>query len=189
MFLSKIELNYKTTPNMFRSVKDLHRFVYSAFQPGQTHKARSSAGAAAILYRLEMNGDLLVQSLTVPAWECPAQVKEFQPIVSDGDTFYFRLKANPIVKKNGKILPVLDRNQIMWLERKGRENGFDILSANVLSVKEHSLSNTDFAVIKAVTYEGMLQVSDSQQFIKGVERGVGRAKAWGCGLLSIARHH
>lgn len=40
--------------------------------------------------------------------------------------------------------------------------------------------------IDAVTYEGVLTVTDRQLFLQSLTSGIGKAKAYGCGLLTLA---
>ena len=37
-----------------------------------------------------------------------------------------------------------------------------------------------------VDYEGVLAVSDPDLFSTAFRKGIGRSKAWGCGLISVA---
>ena len=39
----------------------------------------------------------------------------------------------------------------------------------------------------AVTYEGVLTVTDTELFCKALTEGIGRGKAYGMGLLTVAR--
>jgi CRISPR system Cascade subunit CasE len=39
--------------------------------------------------------------------------------------------------------------------------------------------------ITACTFDGTLEVADAQRFLSAVRAGVGRARAYGCGLLSL----
>ena len=41
--------------------------------------------------------------------------------------------------------------------------------------------------IAIVEFEGVLTVTDPQRFLISLGRGFGRAKAYGCGLMLIAR--
>jgi len=38
-----------------------------------------------------------------------------------------------------------------------------------------------------VTYDGLLEVTDPDALRRTLTRGLGRAKAYGCGLLTLAR--
>ena len=42
-------------------------------------------------------------------------------------------------------------------------------------------------VLQTITYEGNLRVTDADLFRKSLTRGVGRARGYGCGLISLAR--
>jgi CRISPR system Cascade subunit CasE len=38
-----------------------------------------------------------------------------------------------------------------------------------------------------VTYEGILEITDVELFKEVLTKGIGRGKAYGCGMLTIAR--
>jgi len=38
-----------------------------------------------------------------------------------------------------------------------------------------------------VIFEGSLEVTDRDLFVKTVSEGIGRAKAYGCGMITIAK--
>jgi CRISPR system Cascade subunit CasE len=77
-----------------------------------------------------------------------------------------------------------------WLHRQGENNGF--------SVSEFFVENHSFNKVKkpndpntrqftSLDLHGQLIIDDPGQFTKIVENGLGRSKAFGCGLLLIKR--
>jgi len=125
----------------------------------------------------------------------------------------FRLVANPTRKidtksagdgtrRNGRRVPLRDEAaQLAWLVRKGREAGFslgDDIAGAARSVVVQPLGDatgrrnrgpggrTDRLTVRGVAFEGVLTVTDPERLRIAVARGIGPAKAYGCGLLSLA---
>lgn len=120
--------------------------------------------------------------------------------VQRGSAFSFRLRANP-TKRLGKssneapgkrVGLEKEEQQLNWLKRKASLGGFCILHAEVSQdalledivrdpiTGEHSLT------LIAVQFDGVLQVTDQEQFVKTLINGIGSAKGFGFGLLSLA---
>lgn len=119
--------------------------------------------------------------------------------VADGQTWRFRLRANPIhsaatpkTGERGRIhAHVTTEQQRRWLMEKAQKNGFsveeddfDVVDARWYTfAKKRNESN--MVTIRTATFEGILCVSDTALFIRALTGGVGKAKAYGCGLLTI----
>jgi CRISPR system Cascade subunit CasE len=147
---------------------------------------------------------ILVQSATQPDWDyafhnarhllaAPPQVKPFTPGFADGQQLRFRLVANPTFKRAGKRLAWLhEEDQVRWLARKGEQAGFRLLQALATPIgmntgrkrDEHGDQSLSWF---GVRFEGLLQVTDAEACHETLIRGLGPAKALGCGLLSVAR--
>jgi CRISPR system Cascade subunit CasE len=88
-----------------------------------------------------------------------------------------------------------EMGQREWLERVGKRCGFEA-SAVIISPrgtlegrKPSSVPNDRTHVISCymADFDGVLRISDVEQFETAYSQGVGRGKAWGCGLLSLGR--
>lgn len=205
MYLSKLVLNERDriVRRELSNAHDLHRRIMQAFPDEQRDKPRADWN---ILFRQEPDSDvILVQSEIEPAWEqlppgylANHAVKTFDPQTIQlgvGRTVQFRLKANPSKRDNQtrKLIGLFrESDQIIWLERQATQHGFklqgvDVIpTPNVFGVKTKGISPIR---ILTVLYQGILEVTDSALFIKGIQQGIGRGKSYGCGLLSIARIH
>ena len=84
-------------------------------------------------------------------------------------------------------------HQKEWLQTRAVHNGFSLNEEDFTVVhsqwnifrKNHS---QDAKVrLLAVTYEGILTVTDTELFCKALTEGIGRGKAYGMGLLTVAR--
>lgn len=130
--------------------------------------------------------------------------------VTSGQELRFRLVANPsrkvkptdTGKRHSARVPLRsDEDRIAWLARKGRQNGFDLVAVNDdPDVPDTRVTPTGTRIghkredggAHAVTFDtccfdGRLRVTDLDRFLTGLRKGIGPEKAYGCGLLSIAR--
>ncbi len=203
MFLSQLWINLRHRPAR-RDLGDryeLHRTLMSAF-PAQLPADER------VLYRVEeaprqAYAKALVQSQTRPEWHqaerlndmrylqrLPA-VKSFAPQAQAGLRLHFRLQANPTVKRQGKRCAIYgERELLAWLARKGEAHGFEAAALDVRCVKLGKLYGNRRGrrqTWHAVQFDGVLRVSQPQAFLDGLHRGIGSGKAFGFGLLSVAR--
>lgn len=124
--------------------------------------------------------------------------------VENGDRMFFRLLANPARtvnitdKKTGEIIRrarLVSRtvdDQMSWLQDQAGHGGFALEDGGVFIVRSFRQSvfrHRDEAPVQflAVQYEGYLAVTDADAFRETIFRGLGREKAFGCGMLSIIR--
>jgi len=179
-------------------VYQLHRTVQSAFPDGLNQRSA--------LFRLDKIGpnrtQLLVQSAIKPAWNLPGDyaseigVKEFSPSFAQDSTYRFRLSANPVTVDHGRRKPIRDVNgQMAWLARQAQQAGFHIFSAEPRSAKLYlgtkvtqvaDKTKVDNITVYTVVFEGYLRVLDPGLFLEKLSTGIGRARALGCGLISVA---
>ncbi|MEZ6043688.1 MAG: type I-E CRISPR-associated protein Cas6/Cse3/CasE [Planctomycetaceae bacterium] len=129
-------------------------------------------------------------------------------VVAREDRYRFRLVANPTVKrkvdgkKNGRRDACgTEEQQLAWLIRKGEVGGFrlDMFETNdgrevpnvtvVPLGKISSFRKKDHRTLshQGVRFDGVLLVTDANLFLKSLTSGIGSAKAFGFGLLSVAR--
>jgi CRISPR system Cascade subunit CasE len=204
MYLSKLILNpspaARGVQRDLASLYDLHRTVMRAF-PDESH-----GGPGRVLFRLEpfRPGEppvVLVQSEREPDWSpleadpsylLSTDAKPFDPVIAKGRRLCFRLRANPTVKRNGKRHGITrSEEQLQWLERKAEGAGFCPMDVTVrkstryVSVSKSIRSRQQQTHLGA-DYEGILEVTDPERFAATMASGIGPAKGYGFGLLSIA---
>ncbi|GII94321.1 type I-E CRISPR-associated protein Cas6/Cse3/CasE [Sinosporangium siamense] len=196
-------------------VHEMHRTVMSAYpELHDTTVFRGTHGVLWRIDILPQ-GQIVqyVQSRTAPDWARlpeglllkPAEVRSLQPVldaVRPGRRFSFRLVANPTrcVKVEGaedrrRRVPIRPAELVAWLAGKGEQHGFiipvsrqggpDVTTSPVPRLvgkrrEKHPIT------IHPVRYDGHLVVVDPAAFTEAVVSGVGRAKPYGCGLLSLA---
>ena len=74
-----------------------------------------------------------------------------------------------------------------WLEKKAQKNGFKLLSVTAEGYHQHHFKNRGIK-ISTLDFHGVLEVTEPELFIQeALYKGIGPAKAFGCGLLSVAR--
>jgi CRISPR system Cascade subunit CasE len=213
MYLSRLILNPRSR-RVQREVAnpyEMHRTLMRAF-PDDLRK-----GAERVLFRLEpgRNGalSLLVQSWALPDWSFLAEhefrgyllpmdepnpaIKQFELTAAEGQVLAFRLRANPTARrtfqdKKRRVGLYDEEEQLAWLQRKGEQGGFRIVSARTSGQEDaggkirrdgesHDLK------LATIQFDGMLKVTDPERLGLAVRQGVGSGKAFGFGLLSLAR--
>ncbi|WP_197319949.1 type I-E CRISPR-associated protein Cas6/Cse3/CasE [Saccharomonospora sp. NB11] len=142
-----------------------------------------------------------------------ALVRCLQPVfaaLQPGRRFAFRLLGNPSKaaaepdslppRGRGRRVPLHDPNeQLAWLIRQGERCGFALLDAGVhgpdvalsalpplTGYKKARDTRTRKITITPVRYDGHLTVTDPAALATALQSGIGRGKAYGCGLLSLA---
>lgn len=217
MYLSLLCLNPRSRQvrSELANPYEMHRTIMQAFPDGLAHSAaRKDAG---VLYRLDTDARtgalmLLVQSRQQPNWHtlkpgylaagCAPQVRELRLRLQAGELLAFRLRANPTRRiargdeKNGgrRVALYKEEDQLNWLARKGAEHGF--------AVRQVWISRTDIDRGRmypdgsdrprelawfAARFDGVLEVIDPDKVQQAVFNGIGSGKAFGFGLLSLAR--
>ncbi len=159
-----------------------------------------------LLFRLEERPStrLLVLSPGRPDWERAftdfpgvlaghPRCQPFEPCLADGQRLRFLLRANPTVKRDGHRHGLFrEEDQRSWLDRKASDGGFVPLSVRIrgglIQVSSRGRQHgTDLQRHLAVEFEGILRIVDASRFADVLRHGIGSAKAYGFGLLSIAR--
>lgn len=146
-----------------------------------------------------------------------SQCKSFSPTLEPGERLAFRLRANPTVaksvagqrgrradvlmaakypfeaggeRKSQACVDAMDAAAREWLDARAEAWGFRLpMKPEVGAYRQHALSKDKGRPIRfsSVDYEGLLEVTDPGQLIETMAQGVGRAKAFGCGLLLLRR--
>ena len=122
--------------------------------------------------------------------------------LEEGARFSFRLRANPVhsissdaSRQTKPVAHASVKYQQAWLLDRCRRNGFEIPDgpdgAELLRIVERGVmrfgrSGGHRVTIGYATFEGVLQVTDTESLRRALVSGIGRAKAYGCGLLTLA---
>ncbi len=212
MYLSKLVINTHN-PMGVRSIVnpyETHRTVWQGFPNAE------DGGPGRVLFRLEATEKkrpvvVLVQSGIKPDWHpllnddvlVSAQCKPFNIVVPVNTELRFRLKANPTARKivdesqrdengrpkRGRVQLFSDKRQMEWLRGKAEKGGFRVIDCRVSEQRDYKSRKQhhgEWIKHYGVTFDGILQVTDSDLFQSAVSNGIGSAKGFGFGLLSIA---
>lgn len=98
-------------------------------------------------------------------------------------------------KKAKKIGVYSEADQLAWLAQRGARGGFQVESAIVTGAETisaakggtHAQAASKSGKIFTVTFSGVLRISDAEAFMQTYNAGIGSAKAFGCGMLLLAR--
>jgi len=189
----------------------MHQLVYSGFPD------REAGGPGRVLFRLEGDRPagaavVLVQSEREPDWRpllaervlLAAEHKPVRPRLATGQRLRFRLRANPTVrrvfggpsaegepKQSGVRVGVYGEDaQRAWLDRKASQSGFRVLDCRVADRGLQMARRRNGAPPLrhlCVDFDGLLEVTDPNLLATALASGIGSAKAFGFGLLSLAR--
>lgn len=204
MYLSLLRLNPRSRRARTEASRpyELHRSLMRTFPNSE------DGGPGRVLFRLDVDRRtgamaVLVQSEKEPDWTPlessqdlllrSPQHKTFEPVFARGQALYFRLRANPTVKRAGKRLGLpREEDQLSWLGRKGAQGGFEVVSVTVIpegmtrdGMTDKDGSRHDLSLL-SVRFEGVLRVVEPDLFRATLAKGVGSGKGLGFGLLSIA---
>lgn len=122
--------------------------------------------------------------------------------VKENTIWRFRLVANPthsIKTENGRgkvVAHITDAHQMEWMKSKASANGFEIVDdmCYIASCewktfyKNGGIPKSSYYKVSLlqVTYEGVLKVVNPDVMKYALLHGIGRGKAYGFGLLTIA---
>lgn len=134
------------------------------------------------------------------------ETKEYDKVfekVNEGVTYRFKIDANPTITKTEdgikKRIPLLPENtsrnekefvsQKEWFISRAKKSGFAVndvlINGNMRMIFKKGHEN-EKVVFQKTTFEGFLTVTDKDKFVETLKGGIGREKAYGCGMLSIA---
>lgn len=143
------------------------------------------------------------------------RIEETYAALRPGQRFHFRLRANPTRRVSekcsletgkgfGKRVELYrEEDQIAWLERKGKGDpdrkirafGFQLVTAKTkpdvpsvqVSPEGKRFSRKKNMAFNSVLFEGILEITNIDEFNEALRGGIGPGKAYGFGLLSISR--
>ena len=180
----------------------LHKAVYSLFAETRSTDEKNASVPSGFLYA-DQGGDyqsrkILLLSDRQPLEQVDGQYGQVQSKTISTDflqhqNYRFKVIVNPTRRDNAsrKLIPVKGREAIaQWFTiRASISWGFNVLPLQ-LQVDNTDVLKFPDKVGRPVTLaqaqvQGVLQVTDRQQFIQSFKQGIGRGRAFGCGLLQI----
>ncbi|HMT92541.1 type I-E CRISPR-associated protein Cas6/Cse3/CasE [uncultured Thiothrix sp.] len=198
MYLSRLLLSGEQLHNPY----EIHRTLWAAF-PDTPDQARD------FLFRVEQSSSrqaqVLMQSQRQPIAEAEharlLASKLFELNVLEGSQLRFLLIANPvktIVDEQGRLnskgevkkcrVPLINETeQVAWLQRKLADAALVSMVEVEKQLPLHFRKGGKPGKIQPYAFKGVLQVANAQALQDLLQYGIGHAKAFGCGLLSLAR--
>lgn len=205
MYLSRLQLDLVSAAAR-RDLADpyqMHRSLSRVFAPDE------DTPPPRFLWRLERSESagecnvLLVQAAQPGRWDVLAaqpgyflslqadKVVDTERLVQTGQRYRFRLLANPVVTRQGRRWGLRhEHEQLDWLMRQGRRLGFDVEGADVSGRQRLVMWKPGAGqpnVKDAVRFDGLLMARDAAALRAALVDGVGHGKAFGLGMLSLAR--
>lgn len=199
-----IELNHlgayhSWVENSFASEFDLDKRTRKLWRIDEIHNKKY------LLIVSENMPDL--KSLEKYGVEGSAECKSYLPFLeslSNDQVFRFKITLNPVVSvstgklsgKRGRVFPLLsEESRREYFKNKSEKNGFYI------GDDDFYISHSDFEILKKsygklgsktikvnkVTYEGRLRITNVADFKELLVKGMGKKRAYGCGMITIIK--
>jgi CRISPR system Cascade subunit CasE len=196
MFASLLHLSFNDMAK--QRIKDaygIHRIVYDLFDPTRVQDSAGQVPSSGIPYadRGMKKGEreIIIVSDRSPRQPDNGKLesREIPEKLLAFPWYRFEITINPVKRDNasGKLLPLRTREKVSeWFAAKAPSWGFDASQLEVLSLDVLQFEKKGQQVtLGQAALTGLLNVRDSALFTKSFTRGIGRGKAFGCGLLLI----
>ncbi|MBQ7529835.1 type I-E CRISPR-associated protein Cas6/Cse3/CasE [bacterium] len=212
MYFSRVLLdtNRRSTIIALASLNKLHGAIEMAFPGPRQHKIWRIdvlGGKTYLLILSQSKPELssLFKQFGPEGESATWETKDYDPLlqrITQGSCWHFRLVANPTLsqarnndgeRKRGKVMGhITTAYQEKWLLDRAEKHGFLLNNEEFRVVKNgwlHFRKGNDkyFVSILSATYDGILTVSDVELFRETLVNGLGRGKAYGQGMLTIAK--
>ncbi|MBI9083342.1 MAG: type I-E CRISPR-associated protein Cas6/Cse3/CasE [Desulfobacterales bacterium] len=180
----------------------LHRVVYSLYDDVRDPEQKSASRASGILFA-DQGGDFSGRRILMLADRNPADCVDGQygrvqsKAIPDGfldhHRYRFKVIVNPTRRDSTsrKLVPIKGREAIaQWFVERARQSwGFSVspehLQVDKIDVLQFSDKRDNPVTICQAHVQGQLSKTDHEQFCNSFNQGIGRARAFGCGLLQI----
>ncbi|MCL2249146.1 MAG: type I-E CRISPR-associated protein Cas6/Cse3/CasE [Oscillospiraceae bacterium] len=204
MYISRIKLNISNSKAMqaISSPQVVHALVEGCFvQKNRTLWRMDSLGGnlyLLIVSKEEPNfDDLATQLCERGEIGHTKNYASFLTKIENGQRLRFRFRGNTVhsVVKNkgerGKVKPYFsEKNKREWVLKKAEKNGF-VLEENDFAMVDtgqqrfNKRASRNHVELSYATFEGVLTVADSEKFVTALTQGIGRGKAYGCGMMTV----
>ena len=217
MYLTQFEINTarRGARHLLASPQRMHAAVLSAFTAAERQPTDAGRilwrvdqrGQQTLLYLASPHRPDLTNLAEQAGWPTKQtwRTGDYQRLLdrlTAGDQWAFRLTANPVHsgrktdgQRTQRFGHVTVAQQETWLLFRTEQHGFTV---NTGDNKEHDLVVRDRRTLRfsrtrqsvtlaTATFEGRLTVTDPDALRVALTRGIGPAKGYGCGLLTLAR--
>ncbi|MFD7161750.1 type I-E CRISPR-associated protein Cas6/Cse3/CasE [Kribbella sp. NPDC059898] len=203
------------TKKLLASPQAMHAAVLAGFaDPRPTTEGRvlwrldTTAGRRPVMYVVSPHKPDFTHLVEQAGWPTTEtwQTRPYDALLERlevGQRWQFRLTANPVHsvldegRKRGKPMAhVTVKQQEQWLIDRTERLGFRLVPSTASGSPEPDLAVLDRSVrrfsrqhssvtIAMTTFQGHLEVAEPYRLREAMTHGIGRAKAYGCGLLTI----
>ncbi|RMG40944.1 MAG: type I-E CRISPR-associated protein Cas6/Cse3/CasE [Candidatus Dadabacteria bacterium] len=180
----------------------LHRVVYSLYEDVRNEDEKRGSKASGFLYA-DLGGDFKGRKILLLSNREPKPVVDGTPLellskpvpekLLDYDRYRFKVVVNPTRRDNNsrKLVPVRGKEEILnwFVERASNSWGFivapDEIQLDDLKVLSFKAKKGQQVTISQAAISGILAVKERDRFKHSFTHGIGRARAFGCGLLQV----
>lgn len=216
MFLSELQINLgrRTARDLLSSPQRIHAAVLGCFPPGmsESNGARTlwridhGDHAPRLLMSSPLQPDLTALAEQIGWNNGGARVAHYDRFLdglAEGQQWRFRLRGNPTVAVKSAASPggrgkrlahVTATQQAMWLGARASRMGVDMGETGSPTFHVTHRSTRQFTkqggkhrvTIATAQFDGILRVVDPDELRTALTCGVGGARAYGCGLMTLA---
>lgn len=165
-------------PSATGDADELHRLTMSLWAsadlPGEAGEKRAGAN---ILWMRSQNGVLTTGDIAPTDIPEDAAELDIELVFSEGDTVSVTVVADTVARVRGRAVPVSD--PVEWL-RARTSHSAELVSAEVLGQYRDRRRG---AGLSQVAILARFTVTDENAFAELLRAGVGRSKAFGCGMM------
>lgn len=180
----------------------LHKAVYSLFSDVRSAEEKQNSNPSGFLYA-DHGGNAQIRKILLlsdrePFKKIQGQYGEVlsKPIAPEflhHHCYRFKVIVNPTWRDSTsrKLIPVKGRDAIAeWFISRAQSSwGFEVMPSSIqvdnTEVLQFKGKSQHLITLAQAQIQGVLNVTDRQLFIKSFSQGIGRGRAFGCGLLQI----
>lgn len=209
MHLSQFEINpaRRGARLLLGSPQAMHAAVLSGFPGGAAGRVLWRVDRwphRTYLYLLSDSPPDLTHLVEQAGWPTTQtwRTGDYEPVldrIAPGDRYGFRLTANPTrstrvhpERRSQRVGHVTADQQLQWLLERSDRLGMGLIEGDEPTVRLVGREVLSFrrggstVTVSTATFEGRLVVEDASRLREAIQQGIGPAKAYGCGLLTLA---
>lgn len=203
MFANVLDLDRKAVTDLkITDPYSIHRVVYSLFEDVRTEVEKLSGKASGIVYA-DQGGTISGRQILILSNRLPltcvddrygqVKTKKINKSFLNYDRYRFKVVVNPCQRNNKtrKLVPVKGRDAVaQWFAQRSEKSwGFSAGNAHLqvdnIEVLQFKGKKQRPITIEKAGLQGVLHVADREKFTQSFQQGIGRGRAFGCGLLQI----
>jgi CRISPR system Cascade subunit CasE len=200
MFLSELKVNETRLASirLLQSDERIHAVVMKSGCGERPLWRLDDRYAGKVLYvfsreRPDFTGFVEQYGWPMKSYEETVRTVDFSSLAGrlhNGQKWYFQTTVNPTVRvrPSGKVVPLIKDAADDWLVRK-LESYANVVDGSLKLVNSHNsvfFKDGRKVTVRKSVYRGIIKLVDADGFLDCIASGIGRDKAYGCGLLTLA---